>query len=154
MPSHGDTKGDTRGGDDTAVYRHFNNYIKKRLMRVAVDVVDHPSRRTTHCGCSTSPPAAAAISGKWTFLGVLLRGTGKASPDPPPLSHTLGAYVGVDISAECIEEARSRHEQQCKQPPQPAVAAHVEFCVDNCFLPSFWETRLALPAPSGDLRNR
>jgi mRNA (guanine-N7-)-methyltransferase len=128
-------------------YRHFNNYIKKSLIQYASGL-QIPSRLAAS-GFSVLDLASGRGGdvGKWLFTHKAGPLPPKGKPAPPPPQRVL-RYVGVDISSECITEAKRRVEKVLSGSPVDFANVTVgEFC-GNCLSKSFWATEGPAPTPS------
>jgi len=102
--------------EQTKPFRHYNNYIKKLLIQ----------------GCFDAMPKGSPIK-------VLDLGSGRGGdlskwyfgrPGVP-----IGEYLGVDVSPECVSQAKERLAGVVSKKAQ---RERFEFEVGDCFSPQFW----------------
>ncbi|KAG5463842.1 hypothetical protein LSCM1_00013 [Leishmania martiniquensis] len=124
---------DDRSSQQVA-FRHFNNFVKKRLIQFSLD--------SALASAAASPAEGAAVldlaSGRGGDLGKWLFMQSPAQNDPRAPSDTLHTsfYDCYDVSVECINEAERRWKEMVAAMERPPRCC-ASFTVADCFTESF-----------------
>lgn len=115
--------------EDIVLYRNFNNYVKKLLIVKATEVAFRTAQKDRGFRVLDLASGRGGDQAKWLFVH-------NFSPaKPPPMHSYLEAYVGVDLSAECVAEAIARYDQS----PRPEHLKVYDVKQGNCFSAEYWQ---------------
>jgi len=123
-------------------FRHFNNFVKKRLINESLDIFTRRGLARTPDRSKAGPAQLAVLdlaSGrggdlqKWLFSNR----AGRMAGVHPVVSDVWG----FDISPNCVEAANVRAAdiiQSAANGPQKMTLGRARFEVADCFSPGFW----------------